>query len=191
MRISLTTDSQQVAQQNAASRRASSWGNRRSIRCSVWGVAKDSPILDKNFPVLEGAIHHTYAYEGWRIRAAFLPPNGPAVRMEYSKIVKPGVEPTIQDYELQAIMTANTPPGTTWKQIVYNNPDSPNKGLNKILRGYLAEATGQEMWQRSDGAISWLRSNIIVRLELPAARDYATKLKAEKEQKARESVPQF
>ena len=29
------------------------------------------------------------------------------------------------------------------------------------------------------------------RLELPAAREYETKLKAEKEQKVRESVPQF
>ena len=45
--------------------------------------------------------------------------------------------------------------------------------------------------QRSDGAILWLRSKLIVRLELPAAHEYETKLKAEKEQKARESVPQF
>ena len=28
------------------------------------------------------------------------------------------------------------------------------------------------MWQRSDGAILWLRSKIIVRLELPAAHEY-------------------
>ena len=47
------------------------------------------------------------------------------------------------------------------------------------------------MWQRSDGAILWLRSTLIVRLELPAAREYEAKLKTEKEQKARESVPQF
>ena len=53
------------------------------------------------------------------------------------------------------------------------------------------EALGEKMWQRSDGAILWLRSRVIVRLELPAAHDYEIKLKAEKEQKARESVPQF
>ena len=53
------------------------------------------------------------------------------------------------------------------------------------------EADGIVMWQRSYGAILWLRSNVIVRLELPAAHEYETKLKAEKEQKARESVPQF
>jgi hypothetical protein len=50
---------------------------------------------------------------------------------------------------------------------------------------------GEKMWQRSDGAILWLRSKLIVRIELPAAHQYETKLKAEKEQKARESVPQF
>ena len=44
---------------------------------------QDSPSLDKNSPLLQGAIHHTYDYKGWRIRAAFLPPNGPAVRMAF------------------------------------------------------------------------------------------------------------
>ena len=156
-----------------------------------YGAPNDSPVLDKNFPLLDGAIHHTYTYEGWRIRAAFVPPDGRAVRMEYSKIVTAGVNAVIQDYELQAIMAANTPPGATWKQTMYNNPASPNEGLGKIVEGYFAEALGQKMWQRSDGAILWLRSKLFVRLELPAAHEYELKLKAEKEQKARESVPQF
>jgi hypothetical protein len=47
------------------------------------------------------------------------------------------------------------------------------------------------MWRRSDGAILWLRGNLIVRLELPAAREYEAQLKAEKEQKDRSSVPKF
>ena len=156
-----------------------------------YGTPQDSPSLDKNFPLLEGAKHHTYEYEGWKIRAAFVEPDERAVRMEYSKIIKPGVTATIQDYELQAIMNANTPNGTTWKQIAYNNPDSPNKGLGKLFESYFGDALGQKMWQRSDGAILWLRSKLIVRLELPGAREYDAKLKAEKEQKARQSVPQF
>ena len=156
-----------------------------------YGTPQDSPSLDKNFPLLEGAKHHTYEYEGWKIRAAFVEPDERAVRMEYSKITKPGVTATIQDYELQAIMNANTPNGTTWKQIAYNNPDSPNKGLGKLFESYFGDALGQKMWQRSDGAILWLRSKLIVRLELPGAREYDAKLKAEKEQKARQSVPQF
>jgi hypothetical protein len=88
-------------------------------------------------------------------------------------------------------MTANTPAGATWKEIAYNNPDSPNNGLGKIVESYFGGAMGEKMWQRSDGAILWLRSKIIARLELPAAHEYETKLKAEEEQKARESVPQF
>ena len=48
-----------------------------------YGAPQDSPSLDKNSPLLQGAIHHTYDYKGWRIRAAFLPPNGPAVRMAF------------------------------------------------------------------------------------------------------------
>ncbi len=88
-------------------------------------------------------------------------------------------------------MTANTPPRTTWKQITYNNPNSPNNGLNKIFESYFAGLTGEKTWQRSDGALLWLRSTLVVRLELPAAHEYEMKLKAEKEQKARESVPQF
>jgi hypothetical protein len=159
-----------------------------------YGPPKDGPsseVSDRNFPLLEGAIQHIYEYEGWRIRAAFVEPNGPAVRMEYSKLLKTGVNPTIQDYELQAIMTANTPSGTTWKEIAYNNPDSPNKGLSKLFESYFGNAIGEKMWQRSDGAILWLRSKMIIRLELRAAREYESKLKAEKEKKARESVPQF
>ena len=129
------------------------------------------------------AIHHTYTYEGWRIRAAFVPPDGPAVRMEYSKIVKAGVNAVIQDYELHAIMAANTPAGATWKEIMYNNSDSPNKGLSKIFEGYFAGALGQKMWQRSDGAILWLRSKLIVRLELPARTNTKRNLKRKRNRK--------
>jgi len=179
-----------VAQQNAAPA-GHRLGGTADQFAAQYGAPNDSPGLDKNFPLLRDAIHHTYTYEGWRIRAAFVPPNGPAVRMEYSKIVNAGVNAVIQDYELQAIVAANTAPGTSWKEITYNNPDSPNKGLSKIFEGYFMGALGEKMWQRSDGAILWLRSKLIVRLELPAAHEYEMKLKAEKEQKARESVPKF
>jgi len=74
---------------------------------------------------------------------------------------------------------------------MYNISDSPNNCLSKIFEGYFAGSLGEKMWQRSDGAILWLRSKLIVSLELPAAHEYEMKLKAEKEQRARESVPQF
>jgi len=74
---------------------------------------------------------------------------------------------------------------------MYNNPDSPNKGLSKIAEGYFAEALGQKMCKPSDGAILWLASKLTVRPEVPAAHEYEMQLKTEKEQKARESLPQF
>ena len=157
-----------------------------------YGRPKDTQltqIQDKTSPLVEGAIHHTYEYQGWKIRAAFLQLDGPCVRMDYQKILSAGVNPTIRDYESQAIMTANTPAGMSWTPMAYNNPDSPNKGLAKTMESFVA--VGQKMWRRTDGAILWSRSNLVLRLELPAASEHEAQLKAEKEQKARSSVPKF
>ena len=158
-----------------------------------YGRPKDT-AADKSpnavFALVEGAIHHTYEYQGWKIRAAFLQLNGPAVRMDFSKIAN-GQDIRVQEYELKAITTANTPAGMTWKPIMYNNPDLPGNALTKLGQAYFAGAMGEKMWQRSDGAILWFRSNLIVRLELPAARQHEEQLKRNKEQKARASVPQF
>ncbi len=99
-----------------------------------YGGPKDTPtskVMDNNSPLVEGAIHHRDQYQGWRIRAAFLELDGPAVRMEFSKLPN-GQNGQIQDYELEAIKTANTPVGMRWKQIPYNNPDSPNGLVGKM-----------------------------------------------------------
>jgi hypothetical protein len=159
-----------------------------------YGSPKDTSlthITDKTSPLIQGAIHHTYEYQGWKIRAVFLQLDGPCVRMDYQKIGGAGVNPRIQDYELQAIASANTPAGTTWKKIMYNNLDLSRNALTKLGQAYFAGALGEKMWQRSDSAILWLRSNLIVRLELPAAREYEEQLKIQKDAKARASVPQF
>lgn len=148
-------------------------------------------ISDKKFPLVEGAIHHTYEYQGWKIRAAFLQLDGPAVRMDFQKMSGAASGIAIKDYELQAIAAANTPVGMTWKQALYDNPDSPNKGLAKVAEGFIGDVAGQKMWRRSDGAILWSRSTLIVRLELPTARAHEAQLKIRKEQKARASVPKF
>ena len=158
-----------------------------------YGAPKDTPsskMSDKSWPLLEGAIHHRYEYQGWRIRAAFLQLDGPAVRMEFSKLPN-GQNPRIQDYELDAIKAANTPAGMTWKQILYDNPDSPNGPLAKLGEGYFANVIGEKMWQRTDGALLWHRSHLIVRLELPVARQHEEQLKIRKDQNTRASVPAF
>jgi hypothetical protein len=158
-----------------------------------YGRPKDT-AADKSpnavFALVEGAIHHTYEYQGWKIRAAFLQLDGPAVRMDFSKIAN-GQDIRIHDYELQAIASANTPAGMSWKKIMYNNPDLPGNALTKLEQAYFAGVMGEKMWQRSDGAILWLRSNLIVRLDLPAAREHEQQLKISKDKKARSSVPRF
>jgi FAD/FMN-containing dehydrogenase len=133
-----------------------------------YGAPKDTPsskIMDKNSPLVEGAIHHTYEYQGWRIRAAFLRLDGPAIRMDFQKMSGAPNGIAIQDYELEAIMRANAPAGMTWARMAYDNPDSPNKGFAKAAEAFVA--VGQRMWRRNDGAILWCRGNIIIRLELP------------------------
>lgn len=95
----------------------------------------------------------------------------------------------IQDYELQALAAANTPAGMEWKRIAYDNPDSPNKGVAKMVEGFFA--VRQTVWGRTDGAILWLRSGLMVRLELPVVRQYEEQAKVAKDQKARSSVPKF
>lgn len=161
------------------------------IQCvDRYGAPKDTQatkIYDKGSPLLEGAVHHVYEYQGWKIRAAFLQLDGPAVRLDYSKR---GPDLVIKDYELQAIMKANTPAGMMWSPMVYDNANSPNRGVAKALEAFVVGST-QKMWRRSDGAILWLRGSSIVRVELPEAREYEARRKAEKEQVARASVPQF
>ena len=159
-----------------------------------YGPPKDTVVskwYDRIYPLIEGAIHHIYEYQDWKIRAAWLQLDGPAVRMDYQKIFAAGVNPQTQDYELQAIANANTPAGMSWKPMLYDNPNSPNKGLKKLAEGFIGDATGQKMWQRSDGATLWSRSNLIIRLELPIARQYEAEQKANKDQKARALVPSF
>jgi hypothetical protein len=159
-----------------------------------YGRPKDTnltAIVDKSSPLLERAVHHTYEYHGWKIRAAFLELNGSAVRMDFQKTSAATTGLVIRDDELQAIATANTPAGMTWKQVMYNNPDSPSKGIGKLFEGFLMDVAGQKIWQRSDGAILSLKSIVMIRLELPAARQHEEALKNAKEQKARASVPKF
>lgn len=159
-----------------------------------YGRPKDTnltAILDKSSPLLEGAFHHTYEYQGWKIRAAFLQLDGPAVRMDFQKTSAAVSGIVIREDELQAIMTANTLERTSWKQIPYRNPDLPSGALNRFSQAIAGNLTGEKMWERTDGAILWRRSNLIVRLELPAARQHEEQLKRIKEEKARAAVPKF
>ena len=147
---------------------------------------------EKMSPMLPGTIQHTYEYKGWRIRAAFLELDGPAIRVEYQKIPPSGINPSLEDYEFEAVLKGETPDGMKWRSTTYYNPNSPNTGLSKVIEGAAASALRSQTWQRSDGAIAQLQpGGFVIRLESPAAREYEKQLKIKKEQKARGSVPQF
>jgi len=114
-----------------------------------YGAPKDdagSRAMDKHSPLVEGAIHHRYEFQGWKIRAAFLQLDGPAVRMDFSKLPN-GQSIQIQDYELQAIASANTPAGMSWKKIMYNNPDLPGNALTKLGQAYFITKTPKKAAQ--------------------------------------------
>ena|SRR5436190_6540711 len=155
-----------------------------------YGAPKDTPsskIIDKNSPLFKGAIHHTYEYEGWKIRAAFLNLNGPAIRMDFQKMSGTANGITIQNCEFEAIKTVNTPLSMKWAPMVYDNADSSNPAPAKSSENFTS--VSQKMWRRSDGAILWLRSNLIVSLRLAAARAPGKQLKISKDRRVQASVP--
>lgn len=133
------------------------------------------------FPILEGAQHRIYQYDGWAIRVAFV--KGIAVRQEYSKVgSKNG--PQIKDFEAAAILEGEKGSGT-WEA----------KGKAGILAGITGNAKRAAMgfvWQRSDGALAMLRpSELILRVETADAAKIEAELKQGRETGQRKRVPKF
>ena len=148
-----------------------------------YGAPKDTvsaKACDKNSPLVRGAIHHTYEYQGWKIRAAFLHPNGPAVRIDFSKLPN-GQDLPIRNSELEAIKTVNTPFGMTWDQI-------SSGGASQPMPASLAGIMSDKIWRRADGALVSLHGPMIVRIELPAARRYEEHQKIREARKAQPVV---
>jgi hypothetical protein len=155
-------------------------------------INKFTKTYEVNTILIEKAIHRAYTFKGWKITAAFLELDGPAVRVEYQKDFYSGGNLQIQDYEIKAMLAGETESGTIWKPVTVNDPLSMNAGVEKFFKANgIPLLVGQHLWQRSDGAIAWLRGTMALRFELPAAREYEAKLKQEKEMKARASVPSF
>lgn len=100
---------------------------------------------DRKSPLLPIGYTKTYKYQGWKVRIAYFEFNGPAVKMSFQK----KASGAINEGELAAILTANTPEGMTWKRGVYTK--SPLKGAAGLLGNLGANAMGAGAWQRSDG----------------------------------------
>jgi len=135
--------------------------------------------MKASFPLMEGARHREFHYQGWLIRIAFV--DGHAVREEYMKSgSKDG--PLIKDDELKAILEGEKGTGT-WKM----------KPAEMSLAGLLLPSTAQaKTWMRSDGALAILRpGGSIVRVETKDVEPLDKRIKAEKEEGRKKAVPKF
>src|SRR5205814_1996777 len=76
-----------------------------------------------------------------------------------------------------------------WKETAPHNPDLPNDTGNTTDETELANLPRETTWQRADGVILSLPTPLVVRLELPAARQHEEKLRIQKARKAIASIP--
>jgi len=138
---------------------------------------------DKKNPLLPIGYTKTYKYQGWKVRIAYFEFNGPAVKMSFQK----KSSGAINEGELAAILTANTPAGMTWKRGVYTK--SPLKGAAGLLGNLGANAMGAGAWQRSDGVHAILAPLMMeFSIETPEA---VAIVKRAKEISRKEAIPSF
>jgi hypothetical protein len=145
-----------------------------------YGQGVEDTLVDIS-ELVEDAIHRAYHYSGWLIRVALV--NGVVVREEYMKSgSKDG--PLIKDYEVQAILEGEYA-GGTWK-------DRPPTASLLDIQVRAKEGAMGKVWLRSDGALAMLRpGGVIVRLEVVGAADLDERIKREKEDQRKKSVPKF
>jgi len=159
----------------AASARLGETASQCADRYGMPKTDQVTKIEEKTFPLLQGAIIHTYVYQGWKIRAAFLTLDGPAVRIEYHKVPAAGVDIQIKDFEVEAILKGECPDGCSWTR---NRQPS------------LMDLAFPNRWERSDGALAGANV-VMLRLDLPAAKQHEAQLKQQRDQNARANVPKF
>ena len=162
------------------------------IQCEErYGFAKKDPATaanEKLYPLItgEGATTRTYLYQGWRIRIGFL--DGVAVREEYWKVVGPGRNAAIADYESTPILEAEK--GTaTWQP----KGIKPSTNIQQMLLEHLQHSLLGTFWIRSDGTATATMDMASMHLsfENVIAIQHDEAIKQANEQKQRASVPLF
>jgi hypothetical protein len=132
-------------------------------------------------PLIEGAVNHTYKFQGWYIRTAFV--EGRAARIVYMKILAKDVKPPIQDDELQAIL-AGEAGGGRW-QVKSNATLDPGQLL-------VVAVTNPSTWINSNGNSAHIAApRYMITLESPAAAAFIQARAAAKEQQRKANVPKF
>ncbi len=142
--------------------------------------SKDSEPMLNSFPIIKGAVHHAYKYQGWMIECAFV--DGKAVKIIYFKLGGKDVKSTIQDDELLAILAGESGAGK-WqmKQKPKNNaPFQLMPGLNEIE---FLNSNGNK------ALLEFGRSRVV--LEAPAAAAFIKARDAAKEEQRKVNIPKF
>lgn len=139
--------------------------------------------LDKmnSSPLIDSAIHHTYQYQGWKIRCAFV--EGNAVRIVYTKIITKDVKFAIQDDELLAILSGEAG-GGKWqiqpRQI---------KNFGDLIYGPLFQDV---YFIHTNGNNAHLdHTKLQLTLESPAAAAFIKARDEKKERQRKASIPRF
>jgi hypothetical protein len=133
-------------------------------------------------PLFDGAICHTYQFQGWTIRVAFI--NDRAVRITYSKIITKDVKPAIQDDELQAIL-AGEAGGGQWRKV------APSSG-GGFQQAMLAAVLQSKEFVNTNGNHAQMDNPFYnLTLETPMAKAFIQARAAAKERQRQNTIPKF
>ena len=132
-------------------------------------------------PMIDGAICHTYKFQGWTIRAALI--NDKTVRINYSKILTKDVKPAIQDDELQAILAGETG-GGQWQKAA-----APGSTIQQIFLAGMA--LGKDFVNSNGNHAELDFCSFSLTLETPMAKAFIQARDAAKERQRKASVPKF
>ena len=126
----------------------------------------------KMHPILDGAVNHSYSYQGWNVKAAFV--NGKAVRIHYNKVATP-LE--LKDDEIQAILTGEAN-GGQWQE-------KRNFSFGNVVYS--------KAWVNTNSNVASIKGpgGMIFVVDTPAAQAFAQAKKAADEQQRKAAIPKF
>ena len=123
-------------------------------------------------PILSGAVHHIYVYQGWNIKVAFV--NGKAVRMRY---FKHSATMEIKNDEALAILEGEAN-GGQWQE-------KRNFSFGNILFS--------KVWVNTNGSVAYIEGlgGMFLVVDTPAAQAFIQAKKAADEQQRKAAIPKF
>jgi len=115
------------------------------------------------YPLVKGASHKVYHFEGWKVSVAFLKDESCCI--EYSKLREVDREGTvvIREEEIQTLLDAEAG-GGEWTKKKEEATSNPFKSFSRFMEN-------TQKWTNSNGNTAQLKQNkLILRFETPAAK---------------------